>query len=327
MKTACISGITGQDGSYLAELLLQQGYEVHGLVRRVALEDPRHRLGRLHAVRDRVHLHPVSLENFASLHSVIGAIAPDEFYHLAGQSFVSYAFEEAASTFRTNIEGTHFVLESLRQRAPRCRMYFAGSSEMFGAATEVPQRESTPFRPRSAYGISKVAGYHLARNYREAHGMFISCGLLFNHESPRRGFEYVTRKISSHVAKIRAGGIGELPLGNLDALRDWGYAREYVEAMTLMLALDEPGDFVIATGETHSVREFCELAFAHAGLDYEEYVRLDPALFRPAESHPLRGDPARAHEVLGWAPRCSFDQLVRMMVDHDIALEESGTCA
>ena len=320
MKKALISGITGQDGSYLAELLLEQGYEVHGLVRRAALEDPRHRLSRLTDILDRVHLHAASLESFPSLNVVIGRVQPDEFYHLAAQSFVSYSFDDAFSTFHSNIDGTHYVLESIRLSAPECRVYFAGSSEMFGNAREVPQTENTPLHPRSPYGISKVTGFHLARNYREAYGMFVASGILFNHESPRRGFEFVTRKITSHVARIRHGLINQLPLGNLEARRDWGYAGDFVKAIWLMLQQDKPEDYVIATGETHSVQDFCRLAFEHVGLNYEDYVTVKPEFYRPAEVHLLQGDATRARTELGWEPTVSFEELVRMMVEHDLSL-------
>ncbi|MBX3448165.1 MAG: GDP-mannose 4,6-dehydratase [Planctomycetaceae bacterium] len=322
MPRALITGITGQDGSYLAEELLERGYEVHGLVRRVALEDSRHRLARLHGCLDRLTLHAASLESFASLYKAIETVAPDELYHLAAQSFVSYSFEDAFSTFQTNIDGTHFVLEAVRQTHPQCRVYFAGSSEMFGNAAESPQSETTRFSPRSPYGISKVTGYELARNYREAYGMFVSSGILFNHESPRRGFEFVTRKISSHVAGIVHGRTKELRLGNLDAQRDWGFAGDYVQAMWLMLQQSEPRDYVVATGETHTVREFCELAFARANLNWEDYVTTDPNFYRPAEVHTLLGDARKAREELGWAPRVTFQELVDMMVDHDLEAME-----
>ena len=318
MKRALITGITGQDGSYLAEYLLEQGYEVHGLVRRVALEDPAHRLSRIAPILDRLQLHAASLENFPSLFSVINQLRPDELYHLAAQSFVSYSFDDAFSTFHTNIDGTHFVLESVKQAAPECRVYFAASSEMFGHAHEVPQTEHTRFHPRSPYGISKVTGFHLSQNYREAYGMYVCSGILFNHESPRRGFEFVTRKITSHVARIRQGLAAQLPLGNLDARRDWGYAADYVRAMHLMLQQATPDDYVIATGRTHSVREFCELAFRHAGLNYEDHVVIRPELYRPSEVHLLLGDAAKAKAQLGWTPACDFESLVAMMVDHDL---------
>jgi GDPmannose 4,6-dehydratase len=318
MKRALITGITGQDGSYLAELLLEQGCEVHGLVRRVALEDPAHRLSRIAGIVDRIQLHPASLENFPSLFSVINQVQPDELYHLAAQSFVSYSFDDAFSTFHTNIDGTHFVLESVKQAAPRCRVYFAASSEMFGHVHEVPQTENTKFHPRSPYGISKVTGFHLAQNYREAYGMYVCSGILFNHESPRRGFEFVTRKITAHVARIKHGLAHELPLGNLDARRDWGYAADYVKAMHLMLQQDAPDDYVIATGRTHSVREFCDLAFRHAGLNYEDHVVIQPQFYRPSEVHLLLGDASKAKARLGWEPTCDFESLVAMMVDHDL---------
>ncbi len=320
MKVALITGITGQDGSYLAEHLLSLGYEVHGIVRRVALEDPAHRLQRLSGFIDRLHLHAASLESFPSLFSVVSQVQPDELYHLAAQSFVSYSFDDAFSTFRTNIDGTHFVLECAKQLVPQCRVYFAGSSEMFGHASEVPQTENTRFYPRSPYGVSKVTGFDLSRNYREAYEMFVASGILFNHESPRRGFEFVTRKITSYVARIKRGELKELPLGNLDAKRDWGFAGDYVKAMHLMLQQDNPDDFVIATGETHSVREFCQLAFEFAGLNYEDHVVTDPKFYRPAEVHLLLGDASKAKEKLGWQPSVKFEELVEMMVRHDLEL-------
>lgn len=320
MKRALITGITGQDGSYLAELLLAQGYEVHGLVRRVALEDARHRLSRLLHIRDQIHLHAASLESFPSLYNAVTQIQPDELYHLAAQSFVSYSFDDAFSTFRTNIDGTHYVLESVKQAAPKCKVYFAGSSEMFGNAPETPQNEETKFAPRSPYGISKVTGHDLSRNYREAYGLFVCSGILFNHESPRRGFEFVTRKITSHVARIQKGLIDKLPLGNLDACRDWGFAGDYVVAMWQMLQQPQPGDFVIATGESHSVREFCDVAFRCAGLDWRDHVVVDPDFYRPAEIHQLIGDASRARRELGWSSTTSFEDLVRSMVEHDLQL-------
>src|ERR1043166_3590513 len=265
-KRALISGITGQDGSYLAELLLSKGYEVHGIVRRVAIEDPEHRLTRLDAIRSRIKLHAASLESYASIHQVVAQVMPDECYHLAAQSFVSYSFDDEFSTLNANINGTHYLLAAVKNIVPGCRFYFAGSSEMFGKADEVPQNERTRFHPRSTYGISKVAGFDLTRNYREAYGMHDSSGILFNHESPRRGFEFVTRKITSAIARILAGKSSKLALGNLEAKRDWGHAREYVDAMWLMLQQPQPDDYVIATGETNSVRDFVSLAFAHVEI-------------------------------------------------------------
>lgn len=316
-KRALITGITGQDGSYLAEFLLAKGYEVHGAVRRVALEDPEHRLMRLSAVRRQVTLHAASLESFASVYRLVAKVAPDECYHLAAQSFVSYSFDDEFSTLNTNINGTHFLLSAVRDLVPECRFYFAGSSEMFGKAEELPQTERTRFHPRSSYGISKVCGFELTRNYREAYGLHASSGILFNHESPRRGFEFVTRKITSGVARILAGQSQNIQLGNLEAKRDWGHAREYVKAMWLMLQQPEPDDYVVATGETHSVQEFVELAFSYAGLDYRDYVVTDPTLFRPAEVNLLLGDCAKARMQLGWVPSTTFEALVHEMVEAD----------
>jgi GDPmannose 4,6-dehydratase len=314
---ALITGITGQDGSYLAELLLAKGYEVHGIVRRVALEDPEHRLARLAAVRDRVILHAASLESYASVYQAIAKIAPDECYHLAAQSFVSYSFDDEFSTLNTNINGTHFVLAAVANLVPNCKFYFAGSSEMFGKVEEVPQREATPFHPRSSYGISKVCGFELTRNYREAYRLFACNGILFNHESPRRGYEFVTRKITSGVARILSGKADELRLGNLDARRDWGHAKEYVEAMWLMLQQQSPEDYVVATGETHSVREFVAAAFECVGLDWQKYVVIAPELYRPSEVHLLLGDPSKAQSQLNWHHQTGFKELVREMVNAD----------
>jgi GDPmannose 4,6-dehydratase len=324
-KRVLITGITGQDGSYLAEFLLSKGYEVHGIVRRVALEDPAHRLVRLNSVLDRITLHAASLESFASVFQVVAAVVPEECYHLAAQSFVSYSFDDEFSTLNTNINGTHFLLAALRQLVPQCRFYFAGSSEMFGTVEEAPQTEKTPFHPRSSYGISKVCGYDLTRNYREAYNAFAVSGILFNHESPRRGFEFVTRKITSGIARIVAGGTKELRLGNLEAKRDWGHAREYVEAMWLMLQQPEPDDYVIATGETHSVREFCEVAFAEANLDYREFVVPDQRFYRPAEVELLIGNASKARRVLGWEPKVTFRDLVREMVREDLCAAQRGS--
>ncbi|HUI78507.1 MAG TPA: GDP-mannose 4,6-dehydratase [Bryobacteraceae bacterium] len=317
-QRALITGITGQDGSYLAELLVGKGYDVHGTVRRVALEDPAHRLARLRHVRDKITLHAASVESFASIFKVVAEVEPDECYHLAAQSFVSYSFDDEFSTFNTNINGTHFVLGALRQLVPRCRFYFAGSSEMFGKVAEVPQTEGTPFHPRSAYGISKVAGYELTRNYREAYNAFAVSGILFNHESPRRGFEFVTRKITSGIARILTGEASHVALGNLEARRDWGHAREYVEAMWRMLQQDRADDYVVATGETHSVREFCQAAFAEVNLDYRDYVIKDERFFRPAEVDSLVGNAAKARHVLGWEPKIAFCELIHEMVHGDV---------
>jgi GDPmannose 4,6-dehydratase len=319
-QRALITGITGQDGSYLAEFLLSKGYEVHGIVRRVAFEDPEHRLWRIRHMLNRLILHAASLESYASIFKVVEEVQPDECYHLAAQSFVSYSFEDEFSTVNTNINGTHYVLSAIKEKAPRCRLYFAASSEMFGHAAEAPQNEDTPFHPRSPYGISKVAGFHLTRNYREAYNIFACNGILFNHESPRRGFEFVTRKITSFAAKINRGVAGDLRLGNLDARRDWGYAGDYVQAMWLMLQQDIPDDFVIATGKNHSVRDFAKLAFDYLGLNYLDYIVIDEKLYRPAEVNILIGDFHKAKRILGWQPGMGFQELVEMMVRADLDL-------
>ena len=318
MKKALITGITGQDGSYLSELLLSKGYEVHGIVRRVAFEDPGHRLWRIRHILDKVTLHSASLESYPSIFSVIEELKPDECYHLAAQSFVSYSFEDEFSTINTNINGTHYVLSAIKKKASHCRFYFAASSEMFGNAPHTPQNETTPFNPRSPYGISKVAGYHLTKNYREAYDLFACNGILFNHESPRRGFEFVTRKITNAVANIKLGLPKELALGNLEAKRDWGHARDYVQAMWMMLQQNEPDDYVVATGETHSVKEFAELAFSYVGLDWKNHVTTDEKVYRPAEIFELRGDSDKARKKLKWEPSVTFKELVKIMVEADM---------
>ena len=319
-KKALITGITGQDGSYLAEHLLDLGYEVHGIVRRVALEDPERRFTRLKGILDRLTLHAANLESYASVFNILSRNDFDECYHLAAQSFVAESFEDGFSTMNTNINGTHYLLAAVRELRPNCKFYFAGSSEMFGKVHEIPQTETTPFHPRSPYGISKTTGFDLTRNYREAYDMFCCTGILFNHEGPRRGFEFVTRKITSNVARIKLGLATELRLGNLEAKRDWGHAADYVRAMHLMLQQDVPRDYVVSTGETHSVRDFCDAAFSFVGLDYREFVIEDPKFFRPAEVDLLIGDSKLARELLGWEPKYSFKELVEEMVTNDLAL-------
>ena len=319
-KRALITGITGQDGSYLAEHLLALGYEVHGLVRRVAQAEPEGRFSRLNGILPRLTLHAASLESYASLYQLLAREPFDEIYHLAAQSFVAESFADSFTTMNVNAQGTHHLLEAMRLVQPKARFYFAATSEMFGKVHESPQRESTPFHPRSPYGVSKVSGYYLTLNYREAYGLFACSGILFNHESPRRGHEFVTRKITRAVARIAAGLESEVRLGNLDARRDWGHAADYVRAMQLMLESETPRDYVVATGETHTVREFCELAFAEAGLDYRQHVRLDARFERPAEVDLLLGDAGAAYHDLGWSPRHSFRELVAEMVAADIAL-------
>jgi GDPmannose 4,6-dehydratase len=320
MKKAFITGIDGQDGSYLAEFLLSKNYEVHGMIRRVALEDPERHLWRIKHIQDKLILHPGSLESYASIFNIIEDVKPEECYHLAAQSFVSYSFEDAFSTINTNINGTHFVLSAIERKAPKCRFYFAASSEMFGHTRETPQNEDTPFLPRSPYGISKAAGFYLTQNYREAYGLFACNGICFNHESPRRGYEFVTRKITSTAAKIKLKLAKELRLGNLDAKRDWGFAGDYIEAMWLMLQQDKPEDYVVSTGETHSVREFAQSVCNYLGLDFDKYYVNDDRLFRPAEVTLLVGDYSKARQKLGWQPKVKFEGLVKMMVDADLKM-------
>jgi GDPmannose 4,6-dehydratase len=318
MKKAFITGITGQDGSYLAEFLLEKGYKVYGLVRRVALEDERHRLARILNILDDIELIPGTMESYPSIYKALATVVPDEIYHLAAQSFVSYSFEDEFSTLQANISGTHFILSAVRDIVPESRFYFAASSEMFGRVREVPQNETTPFHPRSAYGISKVAGFDLTRNYREAYNVFTCNGILYNHESPRRGFEFVTRKISSHVAMIKLGIKDKLELGNLEAKRDWGHAKDYVRAMWLMLQQDIPDDYVICSGRAHTVRDLCEIAFANVGLRYQDYVATNPKFFRPAEVDTLVGDCSKAKKILQWEPSVSFEELIAEMIESDI---------
>jgi len=322
-KRALITGITGQDGSYLAELLISKGYEVHGIVRRASSQNTA-RLEQLCqsgiATAAELQLHYGDMSDGASLFRVIKDVCPDEVYNLAAQSQVHVSFENPEYTTDVTATGTVRLLEAIRLSGLRPRFYQASSSEMFGLARESPQRETTPFHPRSPYACAKVHAYWATVNYREAYGFHASNGILFNHESPRRGEAFVTRKITMAVARILAGIQDKLCLGNLDACRDWGYAKEYVEAMWLMLQQEKPDDYVIATGETHSVREFLEVAFGYAGLDWQKHVVLDPCLCRPAEVGHLVGDASKAEKHLGWKPRTRFKELVRLMVDADVAL-------
>jgi len=318
-KVALITGITGQDGSYLAELLLSKGYEVHGIVRRVALEDEIHRLWRIRKILKDLTLHAGSLESYASLFNIILKIKPIEVYHLAAQSYVGYSFEDEFSTLNINVNGTHYLLSAVKEfAASKVKFYFAGSSEMFGKVKTVPQNEETPFNPRSSYGISKVTAFHLVKNYREAYKLHASNGILFNHESPRRGFEFVTRKITHAVAQIKSGSKQKLKLGNINAKRDWGHAKDYVEAMWLMLQKDNPGDYVIGTGKEHSVEEFVKKAFNHVGLNYKDYLEIDKKLMRPAEVDSLLADYTKAKKNLNWKPKISFDDLITDMVESDL---------
>jgi GDPmannose 4,6-dehydratase len=315
---ALITGISGQDGSYLADLLLQKGYEVHGIVMRSELEDPQRSLSKLSGIIDKITLHPASIEAFPSMFQIVQRVKPDECYHLAASSFVSYSFDDEFAIFNSNVNGTHYILSILKEASPKCRFYFAGSSELFGRASIYPQNEGTPFHPRSAYGITKATGYYLTCNYRDNYGMFACNGILYNHESVRRGFEFVTRKIVYGAAQIKLGLMDNLVLGNLDSKRDWGYAPDYVRAMWLMLQQEHPDDYVIATGNLHTVREFCEISFSHLGIDYKDYVKVDSKFFRPTEEVPLVGDSSKAQQKLCWKPEKSFQDMIIEMVDHDL---------
>jgi GDPmannose 4,6-dehydratase len=314
-RRALITGITGQDGSYLAELLLEKGYEVFGMVRRSSTET----LDRIEHLRDRVSLFQGDLLDQSSLATVLRDARPHELYNLGAQSFVPASWNQPVLTGEFTALGVTRMLEAVRQVDPTIRFYQASSSEMFGRVRETPQTERTPFHPRSPYGVAKVYGHFIAVNYRESYGLFICSGILFNHESPRRGLEFVSRKITDGVARIKHGLARELRLGNLEARRDWGYAGDYVEAMWLMLNQDVPDDYVVASGETHSVQEFCEVAFARAGLSWRDHVTVDPRFVRPAEVDVLLGDAAKARTRLGWKPRVAFRELVEMMVDADLA--------
>ena len=314
-KRALITGLTGQDGSYLAELLLDKGYEVHGLVRRSSTDS----LHRISHIAGRVNVIAGDMGDQGSLIDAVAEAQPDEVYNLAAQSFVGDSWKQALYTGDVDALGVTRLLEAIRRVKKDARFYQASSSEMFGKVHAVPQTEETPFHPRSPYGVAKVYGYYITLNYRESFDMHASNGILFNHESPRRGLEFVTRKITDGVARIKFGMADELRLGNLDSKRDWGFAGDYVEMMWLMLQQDSPDDYVVATGETHTVREFCEIAFGHVGLDYNEYVKVDQRFVRPAEVDLLLGDPAKAKRVLGWEPKVPFRGLVEMMVDSDMA--------
>jgi GDPmannose 4,6-dehydratase len=323
-RRALITGITGQDGSYLAELLLSKGYEVHGMVRRVAVELPEHRVWRIRHLLPELHLHNASLESYANLSKLLQDVQPDECYHLAAQSSVGYSFDDEFSTMSINAQGTHALLAALKQVAPACKFCFAASSEMYGQVRTSPQNESNPFHPRSAYGVSKVAAFYLCQHYREAYNLFVSSAILFDHESPRRGPEFVSRKITSHAARIKLGLVKELQLGNIETKRDLGHAAEYVEAMWMMLQQPRPDDYVVATGENHSIREVVEVAFNHVGLDYRDWVKINPALFRPSDVELLIGDSSKARETLGWRHKRSWKDLVVEMVETDLGQAQQG---
>ena len=319
-KIALITGITGQDGSYLAEFLLKKKYKVHGIIRRVAMEDQDHRLWRIKHILDKITIHAATLESYASLVKIISVVRPTELYHLGAQSFVSYSFQDEFSTLNTNINGTHYILSAIKDFSPKTKLYFAGSSEMFGKVQRIPQNEKTRFYPRSSYGISKCTGFDLVRNYREAYNLFACTGILFNHESPRRGFEFVTRKITSAVARIKSGKQKYLELGNIKAKRDWGHAKDYVEAMWKMLQQNKPDDFVIGTGKVHSVENFLKLSFKYAGLNYKKYLKINKKFYRPTEVDFLVADFSKAKKKLNWKPRIKFNQLVKEMTDSDLKI-------
>src|SRR5947209_9117725 len=317
-KTALVTGITGQDGSYLAEFLLSKGYRVCGVVRRSSTEN----FQRIEHLRDRIELYQADLLDQTSIAQVLDQVRPDEVYNLAAQSFVPTSWSQPVLTAEFTAVGVTRLLDALRQICPHAKFYQASSSEMFGKVQETPQRESTPFYPRSPYGVAKVYGHYITVNYRESYGMFCCSGILFNHESPRRGREFVSRKVTDGVARIKLGRAQELRLGNLEAKRDWGFAGDYVRAMWLMLQQEQPDDYLVATGETHSVSEFAELAFAAVGIkNWQDYVKVDPALLRPAEVDLLIGDPTKARTQLGWQPEVTFPQLIQMMVEADLKLE------
>jgi GDPmannose 4,6-dehydratase len=313
-KRALITGITGQDGSYLAEWLLEKGYEVFGVVRRSSSPN----LWRIEHLLNRIELKPADLLDQLSIYRLLGEVRPTEFYNLAAMSFVPASWEQPLLTGEYNAQGVTRALEAIRQVDPKIRFYQASSSEMYGKVREVPQSESTPFYPRSPYGVSKVYGHYITVNYRESYNLFACSGILFNHESPRRGLEFVTRKVTDGVARIKLGLADSLAMGNLDARRDWGFAGDYVRAMWLMLQQDQPDDYVVATGKTHHVKDLVELAFSYAGLDWQKYVKIDPRFIRPAEVDLLVGEPKKAIETLGWTPEVDFEGLIHMMVDADI---------
>ena len=318
MKKALITGISGQDGSYLAEFLLLNGYEVHGIVLPNELQDPKLFLSNLSKIIDQISLYPANINDYDLIFKIITEVMPDECYHLAALSFVSYSFENEMSVFNINLDGTHYLLASIREIVPECKFFFAGSSEIFGQVANFPQTENTPFNPRSPYGITKASSFFLSKYYRDHHHLWTCNAISYNHESIRRGCEYVSRKITRAAAAIKLGINDQISLGNLDAKRDWGYAPEYIQAMWLMLQYNTPDDYVLSTGMLHSVRDICETAFDYVKLDYHDFVRVDPQYFRPETNIPLVGDLSKAKNELGWQPEKLFEEMIIEMVDHDL---------
>ena len=317
-KSALITGITGQDGSYLAEFLLKKGYKVHGVVRRVAAEDESHRFWRLRHLRDKITIHAGSLESYASIINIVTRVKPNEIYHLGAQSYIDYAFKDEFSTINTNINGTHFLLSAIKEFSPKTKFYFAASSELFGNVRKSPQNEDTKFNPRSAYGVSKVAGFYLTKNYREAYNIHACSGILYNHESPRRSENFVSRKITKNLSLILKGKIKKISLGNINSKRDWGHAKDYVYAMWKMMQLRKPQDFVIGSGKIHTVKDFIKLAFKHVNLNYKKYIKIDSKLFRPNDKVILKANFNKAKRILKWKPTITFKSLVKEMVEYDL---------
>lgn len=323
MKKAIITGITGQDGSYLAELLLTKGYEVHGIVRRESFEDDE-KLKNIKKIKDKLVLHEGSLNDHLTIYKIFSKVLPDECYHLSASSFVNYSFNDEFQTMNNNFNSTHYLLSTIREVKKECRFYFAGSSEMFGEPSESPQSENTAFNPKSIYGISKVSSHYLLKNYREKEGVFSCTGIMYNHESPRRGSQFVTKKIIHSAVKIKLGLQDKLYLGNLDAKRDWGYAPYYVEAMWKILQAEKADDFIIATGNLHTVREFLEIAFRYLDLDYKDYVEVDPKFFRASEKNPLCGNPSKIKQTIGWENTKSLEEIIKEMIDNEITKFKRG---
>ena len=323
-KKAIITGIHGQDGSYLAELLLLKGYEVHGVIRRESFEDIE-KLSNIKDIKDRLYLHEGSVNDHLTIYKIFSKVMPDECYHLSASSFVNYSFNDEFQTMNNNFNSTHYLLSTIREVKKDCKFYFAGSSEMFGEPNEVPQTENTPFNPKSIYGISKVSSHYLLKNYRKKEGMFACTGIMYNHESQRRGAQFVTKKIISSAVKIKKGSQDKLYLGNLEAKRDWGYSPSYVNAMWKILQFDKPDDYIIATGKLHTVREFLEITFSYLGLEYKNHVEIDPKFFRASESTPLCGDPRKIKNIIGWENSKNLKEIIKEMIDGELNKYTSGT--